>query len=144
MDRSSLWLFETSPYRAASKGPPSSPAQHDAIRVFLTQALPGVAAHDAAHGRVRLERGAVNRDRLAPEQARRHQPLLHPRGEDGAVALEVDDASRPGSRRMIWRWLVHRQPQKSAHRQRVAGAPSDPADPSQETAEIVELTSIRK
>src|SRR5260370_19230103 len=38
LDRSSLWQFETSPYRAASRGPPSSLAQHDAIRVFLTQA----------------------------------------------------------------------------------------------------------
>ena len=92
----------------------------------LLIALPGVAAHDATHGRVRLEHGGVNRDRLALEQARRHQPLLHPR-EDGAVTLEVDDAPRPGNRRMIRRRLVHRQPQKTAHRQRVARAPGDPA-----------------
>src|ERR1700685_104786 len=92
----------------------------------LLIALPGVAAHNAAHGRVRLERGAVNRDRLAPEQARRHQLLLHP-GEDSAVALEVDDAPRSGKRRMIRRRLVHWQPQKTAYRQRVAGAPSHPA-----------------
>jgi len=35
----------------------------------------------------RLEHSAVNRDRLALEPSRRHQPLLHP-GEDGAVTLE--------------------------------------------------------
>src|ERR1700704_2506968 len=92
----------------------------------LLIARPGVAAHDAPHGRVRLEHDAVNRDRLALEPARRHQPLLHP-CEDGAVTLEVDDAPRPGNRRMIRRRFVHRQPQKSAYRQRVAGAPSDPA-----------------
>ena len=92
----------------------------------LLIALPGVAPHDAAHGRVRLEHGGINRDRLALEQARRHQPLLHP-GEDRAVTLEVDDAPRPGNRRMIRRRLVHRQPQKSAYRQRVARAPGDPA-----------------
>ena len=34
-------------------------------------------------------------------------PLLHP-CEDGAVALEVDDAPRPRNRRMIRRRLVHR------------------------------------
>jgi hypothetical protein len=92
----------------------------------LLVVLPGVAAHDAAHGRVRLEHGRVNRDGLALEQARRHQLDLHP-CKDGAVTLEVDDAPRPGNRRMIRRRLVHRQPQKSAYRQRVAGAPSDPA-----------------
>src|SRR6516225_9154492 len=37
LDRSSLWQFETSPYRAVSRDPPSSLAQHDALRVFLTQ-----------------------------------------------------------------------------------------------------------
>ena len=36
-DRRSSWLFEASPYRTAPKGPPSSFAQHDAFRVFLTQ-----------------------------------------------------------------------------------------------------------
>jgi len=30
-DRSSLWQFEASPYRAASKGPPSSFVQRDAF-----------------------------------------------------------------------------------------------------------------
>jgi hypothetical protein len=30
-DRSSLWLFEASPYRTAPKGPPSSFVQHDAF-----------------------------------------------------------------------------------------------------------------
>ena len=50
-----------------------------------------------------------------------NQPLLHPR-EDGAVALEVDDAPRSGNRRLIRRRLIHRQPQKSAYRQRVARA----------------------
>src|ERR1700730_12052988 len=72
----------------------------------LLIALPRVASHDTAHCRVRLERGGVNRDGLAPEQSCRHQPLLHPR-EDGAVALEVDDAPRPGNRRMIGRRLGH-------------------------------------
>jgi hypothetical protein len=78
----------------------------EARQEFLI-ALPGVAAHNAAHGRVRFEHGGVNRDGFAPEQARRHQPLRHP-PEDGAVALEVDDAPRPRDRRMIRRWLVHR------------------------------------
>src|ERR1035437_7515618 len=54
----------------------------------LLIALLGVASHDAAHRRVRLERGGVNRDRLPLEQSCLHQPLLHPR-EDGAVGLEV-------------------------------------------------------
>ena len=30
-DRSSLWLFEASPYRATPKGQPSSLVQHDAF-----------------------------------------------------------------------------------------------------------------
>ena len=34
-----MWQFETSPYRAISKGRPSSLAQHDGIRVFLTHLL---------------------------------------------------------------------------------------------------------
>ena len=50
MDRSSLWLFETSPYRAASKGQPPSLAQHDAIRVFLTQALADAFERDQVEG----------------------------------------------------------------------------------------------
>src|SRR6202022_4037110 len=77
----------------------------EASQEFLI-ALPGVAAHNAAHCRVRFEHGGVNRAGFAPEQSRRHQPLLHPR-EDGTVALEVDDAPRPRNRRMIRRWLVH-------------------------------------
>jgi hypothetical protein len=40
-------------------------------------ALPGVAPHDTAQRRVRLERGGVNGECLALEQSRRHQPLLH-------------------------------------------------------------------
>ncbi|HWO28016.1 MAG TPA: hypothetical protein VNO32_04385, partial [Candidatus Acidoferrum sp.] len=39
LGRSSLWQFETSPYRAVSRGQPSSLAQHDAIHVFLTHLL---------------------------------------------------------------------------------------------------------
>jgi hypothetical protein len=62
---------------------------------------------------------SINRDGLALEQGRRHQPLLYP-GEDGAVTLEVDDASRPGNPRPIRR-PIHRQPQKCSHRQLVAG-----------------------
>ena len=38
-DRSSFRQFGTSPYRATPKGPPSSSAQHGAIRTFLTQRL---------------------------------------------------------------------------------------------------------
>src|SRR6202165_6098628 len=81
----------------------------------LLIALPGVAAHDAAHGRVRLERGGVDRDRLTLAQPRRRQSLLHPR-EDGAVTLEVDDAPRPGNRRVMRGRRFCRQPQKTAHR----------------------------
>ena len=40
MDRSSLWQFETSPYRAVSRDPPSSLAQHDAISRLLDTIAP--------------------------------------------------------------------------------------------------------
>jgi len=56
LDRSSLRQFETSPYRAVPRGPPSSLAQHDAIRVFLTQQLP-----DYQSGRVLREPQIVGR-----------------------------------------------------------------------------------
>jgi len=39
-DRSSFRQFGTSPYRATPKGPPSSFAQHSAVRAFMTQRLP--------------------------------------------------------------------------------------------------------
>ena len=45
----------------------------------LLIARPGVAAHDATHGRVRLEHGAVNRDRLALETNRMSRPTEQPR-----------------------------------------------------------------
>ena len=95
-----------------------------------------------------MENSCDQRDQAAPPRPRRHTPIttmsappycgsgvhywsrlqstLRP-CEDGAVALEVDDAPRPGNRRMIRRRLGHRQPQKSAYRQRVARAPGDPA-----------------
>ena len=75
-------------------------------RQKLLIALPGVAPHDAPHRGVRLERGRVDRDRLALEQPGLDEPLLHPR-EDGAVRLQIDQAPRPRNRRMIGRGLVH-------------------------------------
>src|SRR5260221_970657 len=38
-DRSSFRQFGASPYRATPKGPPSSFAQHGAVRAFMTQRI---------------------------------------------------------------------------------------------------------
>src|SRR6516162_709580 len=60
LDRSSLWQFETSPYRAVPRGPPSSLAQHDAIRVFLTQSLHGhYSASSLLPGSLPLDNASV-------------------------------------------------------------------------------------
>ena len=50
-DRSSSWLFEACSYKPASKGLPSSPAQHRALTsAFLTQTLRGSRRHPHALG----------------------------------------------------------------------------------------------
>ena len=85
----------------------------------------GIASHDAAHGRVGLERGRIDRDGLALEQSRLDQPLLDPR-EDRAMGLQIDRASRARDRRVIGGRLVQRETQERADRQRVARAPGDP------------------
>jgi hypothetical protein len=79
-------------------------------------ALPGVAPHDTALRRIRLECGRIDGDRPALEQPRLHQPDLHPR-EHRAVGLEINQAPRPGNRRVIGRGLIQPQPQETADRE---------------------------
>ena len=102
---------------------PEALREHSQERLI---ALPAVAPHDTAHRRIRLERGRIDRDGLTLEQPRLHQPDLHPR-EHRAVRLEVDQAPRPGNRRVIGRGLVQRQPQETADRERIGRAPGNAA-----------------
>src|SRR5437867_3823850 len=99
---------------------------HGQPREELLVALPRVPPHDAPHRGVRLERGHIHGERLAPEQVGVDQALLHPR-EYRLMRLDVDQAAGARDRRMIGRRLVEAQAQKVAYRQRVRCPPGDPA-----------------
>jgi hypothetical protein len=85
-----------------------------------------VAPHDASQRRVRFQRGRINPNRLAFDQALVGEPLQDPR-EDGFVRFEIDQAPGPRNRRMIRRRLGQHQPEKLAERKGIRGAPRDGA-----------------
>ena len=95
-------------------------------RQKLLIALSRIAAHDAAHRGIGLERRGIDRHGLAAEQARFRQPLLNPR-EDRPMGVEIDQPSRARNRRVIGRRFIQRQVQELANRERVRRAPSDAA-----------------
>ncbi len=88
----------------------------------LVIALPGVAAHDAAHGRVRLECRGIDRERFPFDQPGDPQTLKHPR-EHRPMDVQIDQSPPPRYRRMIRRRLGQRQTQKPAHSRRVRRPP---------------------
>jgi len=102
LDRSSLWQFETSPYRAVSRDPPSSLAQHDAIsRLLDTIALAPLQGLRRSYGSVRpsaphrYSRLAVLAACTSPFTSERLVPAvpcnrLHP-----SHALSTPAATRP-------------------------------------------------
>ena len=73
------------------------------------------APHDAAQGRVGLQCGRINADRLAFDQTRVSQSLQNP-GEDGVMGLEINQAARARNRRMIRRRFRQHQSEKLAKR----------------------------
>jgi hypothetical protein len=95
-------------------------------RQKLVIRLPRVTPHDAPQGRIGLERGGVDADRLALDQIRRRQHLQDP-CEDRPVRLHVDQPPRARDRRVLRRRFLQPQAQKPAERERVRGAPRDAA-----------------
>ena len=87
-------------------------------RQKLVIALPGVAPYDAAHGRVRFERGRIDRQRFPFNQTRDSQTLKHPR-EHRPMGVQIDQSARPRYRRMIWRTLGQPQSEKRADQEEV-------------------------
>jgi hypothetical protein len=81
--------------------------------------LARVAADDAAHRRVGLQRGGVDAHRLALQQTRFGQTLEHP-GEHGVVRLQVDEASRSADRRVVGNVVGQRVAQEVTQSQRIA------------------------
>jgi hypothetical protein len=96
------------------------------FREELLIALPRIAPHDAAQGRVGFQRRRVNADRLPLDQARVRQPLQHP-GEHGLVGLDIDQSACTGNRRMVRRRLRQHQAEKLAQGERVRRSPRDRA-----------------
>src|SRR6516164_4555935 len=96
------------------------------LRQEVLIALTGVAPHDAAQRRIRLQRRRVDAHSLAIHQARVRKALQHP-GEDRLVRLKIDQATRTRDRRVIGRRLRQHQAEKVAQRKRIGSAPGDPA-----------------
>ena len=85
---------------------------------------PIVLAHDRTQGGIGLERGRVDRDRLALQQPATAQDRQDP-GEDLPVRLEVDQSSRPRERAVVGRRLCEVDAQEAAQRQAVRAPPGD-------------------
>jgi hypothetical protein len=83
-------------------------------------ALSGIASHEAAQRRIRLQRRRVNANGLALHQPRIGEALQHP-CEDGHVGLEIDQATCAGNRRMVRRRLRQYQAEKLAQGKRISG-----------------------
>ena len=81
---------------------------------------------DAPHRRVRFQRRRINADRLSPDQPRSRHPLQNPR-EHRYVRLHIDQSTRPGQRRLVWRRLGHIQVQEGPPAQRVRHPLRNPA-----------------
>ena len=108
---------------------------------FLVR-LARVAADDAPHGGVGLQRCRVDRHGPALQQAGGLQSLLRP-GEDRAMRLERDQPPGARNRGVIRRCRIEAEPHEAAHGQRVRGAPRDAAlgiepfeVPDQQQAEV--------
>ena len=81
---------------------------------------------DAPHRRVRFQRRRIDADRLSPHQPPSRHPLQNPR-EHRYVRLHIDQPTRPGQRRVVWRRLGHIQVQEGPQAQGVRHPPRNPA-----------------
>jgi hypothetical protein len=123
--RALLLPFPIDPRQVGARRRPDARGLGERSQKLLI-ALAAVSSHDASQRRIRFQRGGVDTDRLAFDQASRTETLQDPR-KHGAMRFERDQPACPRNRRVVrWR-LVEADAQTIAQRQRVRRAPRDAA-----------------
>ena len=90
----------------------------------LLVALPRVAPHNRAHGRIRLQRRRINRNPLALQQSAIGQNSQHP-SKHFAMRVQINQSPRTRDRGVVRRVLVQRNAHKTPQCQRIRQPPGN-------------------